>query len=359
MSQSSPPKKTTEQFKSCLFEVCKLPVEIFRKSTDGRKWKAGAGARKALAVQLAGYADANGTSIRPSIKTLVAQTGFSRAKVFRQLDDLKELGFMERTGRHGQRGAAIRRLMLPERPSTVTAETASLGVEDTVFRVSDSILEVSDSTLRVSDSSSQSLTAMRHNLPLQTCPTDPPSKAVQKTDELRDGMANAFSKARPEENLNWVGFSDIEALAAELGSELLIKVWQCWLKTRDTRGLKFHFQWFRKEFEATREQVQQTEQRAAVSSANKELAAESQAYERGWIDGINALVAQSFLDGCPDREAWKAKFREWIEVHPASPVLIECGGKLVSVDETKEQIESIQNLAARYFDQREQAGVLY
>src|ERR1700730_15896324 len=103
MSESTPPKRTTQEFKSCLFEICKVPVESFRKPTDGRKWKAAASARKTLAVQLAGYADADGSSIRPSTQTLADQTGFSRRKVCYLLDDLKELGFMERTGRLGQK----------------------------------------------------------------------------------------------------------------------------------------------------------------------------------------------------------------------------------------------------------------
>ncbi len=335
MSESTPPKRTTQQFKSCLFEICKLPIEYFRLPSDGRKWKAAASARKTLAVQLAGYADPDGTSIRPSIKTLAEQTGFSRAKVCRLMDDLKELRFMERTGRYGQRGAAIRRLMLPDRPSSIPAETASLREQDSVVRVSDSILGVSDSSLKVSNSSSQSLTAMRHNLPLQTCPTNLPSKPVRKTHELRDGFAKTFSKARPEEKLNWAGFVDIEHLADEFGNETVCNIWKDWLKTRDTYGIKFHLKIFRTEFETVCEQAQKAERRVASHVANKVRADDSQAYEREWIDGINCLAAQSFLDGCPDREAWKAKFAEWIEVHPASPVLLECDGRLISLDENQ------------------------
>jgi hypothetical protein len=187
MSESTPPKKTTQEFKSCLFEVCKLPVESFRKPTDGRKWKGASSNRKTLAVQLAGYADADGTSIRPSTQTLADQTGFSRSKVCRLLDDLKDIGFMERTGRHGQRGAAIRRIMLPEKLSNVPPETPPLGVQDSILRVSDSILRVSDRILGVSDSISQSVTAMTQDLPLQTCPyrpalrTRPPNLYAKRT----------------------------------------------------------------------------------------------------------------------------------------------------------------------------------
>jgi Helix-turn-helix domain len=259
MSESTLPKKATQQFKTCLFEVCKLPIENFRLPTDGRKWKAAASARKTLLVQLAGFADADGTSIRPSTQTLADQTGFSRSKVCRLLDDLKELGFMERTGRYGQRGAAIRRLMLPENASGTESKTPPLGVQDSIVRVSDSILRVSDRILGVSDSISQSVTAMTQDLPLQTCLTDPPSKPVRKTDELRDGMVKTFSKARPDENLNWAGFADIETLAEEFGNESVCKVWKRWLKNRDTHGMKFHFQWFRKEFDTVRADLQLVE----------------------------------------------------------------------------------------------------
>jgi len=310
MSENNPP--TTPKFKNCLFEICKTPIEIFRKPTDGRKWKAAASARKTLAVQLAGYADADGSSIRPSTVTLAAQTGFSRAKVCRLLDDLRELGIMQRTGRHGQRGAAIRRLLLPEKLPDAIAGTGNFVTQDSILEVSgsilgvsDSILEVSDSNLRVSDSIPQSLTAMRHNLPLQTCPTDlppkPVSEAVRKADkttvriadELREAMASAFSKARPGEQINWAGFSEVETLAAEFGEELMLKIWRWWLRARDTHGMKFHLKMFLKEFESTRadlerveleEKNQQALWAATIAADNAKFAREKAEHERKWAE---------------------------------------------------------------------------
>src|SRR5579872_372213 len=117
------------KFKTCLFDVCKISIDMFRMPTDGRKWKAAAGNRKTLMIQLAGYANADGTSIRPSTKTLADQTGFSRRKVCRLLDDLKVLGFCEKVGRYGQRGAAIRKLVLP---ATTPSETRSPSVSDSI-----------------------------------------------------------------------------------------------------------------------------------------------------------------------------------------------------------------------------------
>ena len=100
-------------------------------------------------MQLAGYANADGTSIRPSTKTLADQTGFSRRKVCRLLDDLKVLGLCEKVGRYGQRGAAIRRLLLPENPSSRPLETPSLRVPDSISESAGFDLRVPDSILRV------------------------------------------------------------------------------------------------------------------------------------------------------------------------------------------------------------------
>jgi hypothetical protein len=274
MSESNPTKPVTAQFKTCLFEVSKLPVERFRKPTDGRKWKAAASARKTMLVQLAAYADSDGTSIRPSTQTLAEQTGFSRRKVCYLLDDLRELGFMERTGRLGQKGPAIRRLKLPEksplRVSDSVSESATLDLESARF------------ASQSAKYNPESATAVAHNLPLQTCPTDPPSKPVRKTDELRDGMASAFSKARPEEKLSWAEFSDIETLAEEFGNESVCKVWKQWLKNRNTHGMRLHFQWFRKEFDTVRADLEciEREQKAFEKMRDAAYAADDAKTQR-------------------------------------------------------------------------------
>lgn len=291
MKKSSPPKTTTP-YKNCIFEICKSPIESFKKSTDGREWKLAASNRKTLAVQLASFGDADGTSIRPSTYTLAEQTGFCRRKVCYLLDDLQELGFLQRTGRHGQRGAAIRKLVIPEKPSeTLTRETQT-PAETPPLRVQDSILRVRDSFLRVQDSRSESAPAIAHNLPYGPAskPALPPAKqsAVCNTDELREGMAGAFSKARPSEKLNWNGFAEIEALADELGNDTVCKIWKRWLKTRDTGGVKFHLKLFGKEFEATRAGLKRQEAEAiefeAIIAATRaaddaKTAAENRAWE--------------------------------------------------------------------------------
>jgi hypothetical protein len=177
------------KFKNCLFDACKIPIEVFRIPTDGRKWKAAAGNRKTLMMQLAGYANADGTSIRPSTKTLADQTGFSRRKVCRLLDDLKVLGLCERVGRYGQRGAAIRRLMLPEKPSSIPPETPSLRVSDSISESAgfDSQSARFDSESATLDS--QSATAMAHDLP-----SDLPNRPVNQINPI-ERLTEGFIKA--------------------------------------------------------------------------------------------------------------------------------------------------------------------
>ena len=105
---------TKTEFKNCLFQSFKIPLEKFRLPEDGRKWKASAFNRSALFKELASFANADGTNIWPSIPTLIKSTGWSRSKVCYTLDELTALGLMERTGRKGQHGPAVRRLKTTE-----------------------------------------------------------------------------------------------------------------------------------------------------------------------------------------------------------------------------------------------------
>ena len=162
---------------------------VWMPETDGRKWKAAAGNRKSLMMQLAGYANADGTSIRPSTKTLADQTGFSRRKVCRLLDDLKVLGLCERVGRYGQRGAAIRRLMMPEKPSSTPPESPSLRVPDSI---SESAGFNSQSARFDSESArfdSESATAVAHDLP-----SDLPNRPVNQIKRLTDGFVKTTGR---------------------------------------------------------------------------------------------------------------------------------------------------------------------
>lgn len=102
------------------WDAGKVSYLQFRMESDGRKWKKLAIARKNLFVALAIFGSADGKNIFPSIETLMDRTGYSHGWVCKLLDDLKKLGLTNRVGRKGQRGAAVRSLLLPE---TATIET--------------------------------------------------------------------------------------------------------------------------------------------------------------------------------------------------------------------------------------------
>jgi hypothetical protein len=372
MSNTLP--KTSSPSKSCVFDVLKIPIERFRKPSDGRKWKAAASARKTLLVQLAGYADADGTNIRPSTQTLAGQTGFSRRKICYLLDDLQELGLVERTGRHGQRGAAIRKIVTA--PALLDSGIPPLGVQDSPgtppLRVQDSISESAKLNPQSAGFASQSAklnpesaTAVAQDLPADL-PADLPSKparadAVRNTDEnLWEGLADAFEKAQAGEQLSRVGLEAVKALAAEVGSEVVLTVWQHWLKTRDTRGMKYHLKFFHTEFDRTRRKIQEAETRTAEHVINKQREAESKAIEREWIDGLNQFANGTFLSSCTDQVDWNARFDEWIRKNPVAHVWIDCGdGNSVPVDGGTGYIDGVKKVAEEFFEAERQRGFVY
>lgn len=94
----------------CVVAARCIPIEKYRLGTDGRKWKAVAARRRALFMELATYANSDGTFERefesrkinysPSEKHLVASMGISRATIYRRLDDLHEAGLLDWTREH-------------------------------------------------------------------------------------------------------------------------------------------------------------------------------------------------------------------------------------------------------------------
>jgi CHC2 zinc finger len=100
----------------CFFDFRKLPLETFRLAEDKRKVKHLWLERRTIAIELAGYANADGTQIHVSAETIVAHTGLSRATVFRRLDDLTALGILESKHR-GFNQSAARTLRIPSPPS--------------------------------------------------------------------------------------------------------------------------------------------------------------------------------------------------------------------------------------------------
>jgi hypothetical protein len=78
-------------------ELAKIPVEKYRMSKDGRKWAAVARNRMMLADFLGNFGDGDGTRIFPAVSTMAKKFGWSEAKTYYLLADLRELRLLENT----------------------------------------------------------------------------------------------------------------------------------------------------------------------------------------------------------------------------------------------------------------------
>jgi len=102
MRKLSHSKKTSQsKTPSCLVSVRRLPLERFKLSTDGRKWRACARTRRALLIELATYANPDGTFTRdernysPRAKTI--EKTWCRSTAYQREDDLRDLGLLSWT----------------------------------------------------------------------------------------------------------------------------------------------------------------------------------------------------------------------------------------------------------------------
>ena len=84
----------------CLIDVADLPPSAFALDGDGRQGKHLQRQRKALAILLARTANADGTSIFPSVPTLAEKMGCHRATIFRLMADLEKLKLITNGGLH-------------------------------------------------------------------------------------------------------------------------------------------------------------------------------------------------------------------------------------------------------------------
>lgn len=104
----------------------KLSFERFQLPSDGREWKHVAGKRRAVYIELATYADADGTNACPSIESLQRIDGSSRRSIFRRLAELRELGLLVDVGKSKYQGTTVREIRLPSQ-QTDEADTISLA----------------------------------------------------------------------------------------------------------------------------------------------------------------------------------------------------------------------------------------
>ena len=363
----------------CSLDVRKIPIEAYKHPSTGRKWKAVARGMRAVLVDLASYADPNGALGKFSPKMETLEEHHNPSTLYDNMNKLRDVGLLkwDRENHYKRRQYTILlpgRSDPPSKPGGIeevpqehlrdTVENHLRGSRITPPRFADNTSEIrGDDSPHVPQNTEinekvetpPSITVLGTVKP--SVPPSVNSETVRNAD-LGGRLVEMLSAASGK-MFSQVGLAEVLTLAAKYDETESIATVARWLKQRDLTGATCPWRLLANEFEATRQQMQAAEQRKVVITTNKQRAAESLAYEQEWNQGLNAMAAQSFLDNCADRDEWKRRFGEWIKSHPTSPVLFECDGKLISVDETKERIDSIMNIAGRHFDEREQAGVLY
>jgi hypothetical protein len=178
-------KKDKMKASRCLKDATKMPPSEFALPDDGRQRRHLCQQRKALAQVLASAANADGSSIRISLATMMHDTGFSHAKVCRLLIDLKALGVLSNEGYFRvahRRFVSIRALHL--RAPLVSSSRAPL--------VSSSSPLVSSSNPLVSSSVTKSVKSREDETqpPLTLTALTPPTHTEKKSVSV-----NTFSQA--------------------------------------------------------------------------------------------------------------------------------------------------------------------
>jgi hypothetical protein len=277
-----------QQFTNCLFEAFKIPLERFKRRGDGRQWKHSAHARQTLFQQLASFGNADGTSIRPAITTLMERTGWSHGKVCYVLDDLQRLGFMERTGRFGQRGSAIRKLAVPPEKKTKIRTNRKQEPAASNLRSESPIFDSQNPNV-ISESPnliSQSPTAIGHDLPSSDLPSKPANQPAPTKSGLVGRLGVAFAKTTGKGLNKNAGRKELLALAELKGDECIKTVWAHWVKTRNLEGMDCPFVHFVNEFEETEALIQtETDKKTAKQNAH-----DSECKVQQWKDGLAATT---------------------------------------------------------------------
>src|SRR5260370_30588748 len=94
----------------CVRDMRGYPPEFYRLPEDGRKWEHTCFMRRSLAMQLATYADGDGTNITVGVERLRQELGMAKRTFYRRIDELTRLGFIEKDGRTHMRGTAVRHI---------------------------------------------------------------------------------------------------------------------------------------------------------------------------------------------------------------------------------------------------------
>jgi hypothetical protein len=148
-------------------ELAVIPVEKYRLPKDRRKWSAVARNRMMLADFLGAHGDGDGTRIFPAVSTMAKKFGWSEAKTYYLLADLRELKLLEDTPHYSSprhRRTRVRQLNLaaflepPENSGlqdTVTQDSKlemDSKIQDSKIHTQDSKIHTQDSKIEVQDS---------------------------------------------------------------------------------------------------------------------------------------------------------------------------------------------------------------
>jgi len=169
----------------CLLEVKVLPIQAYRLPRDGRRWAQACLSRRAVCQALASFANADGSSIFPSIETLYQEIGLSERLIKYRLDDLEELGFLinYKQNRRGTKNRAMNRAKIRAAKQCNEEESKNATSIQTVQR-SDSknaVNEVKDGNEQAKECTEglQRMQSPLHTTAFQ--PNLPPSLPATKT----------------------------------------------------------------------------------------------------------------------------------------------------------------------------------
>jgi hypothetical protein len=184
-------------FTNCSIEISALPLDVFLRVNDGRKFKIKCQQRWALLQKLARYANSDGTKCYPSRKTLEQATGFSAATLDAYLKDLEsdELQFVVKGGYAWEDGPRVRRLLLPIAGTQDSPfdKSRSSGFAEQELSIGETGVQDSKAGTRPRPSSTrQSLGPPVENAPSKT-----------RQNENAGGMDASKSLAGSDEVLDW------------------------------------------------------------------------------------------------------------------------------------------------------------
>ncbi len=222
---------------ACVRDIRDFPWQAYVLSDDGRKARAVAEQRRALAMQLATHADGDGTRISVGINRLMLNLGWSKRTLYRRLEDLRRLELVaEKDGLTKERGTALRRL------NVAALTMPSAGVPDSIAEVPDSQKQrcqidragVPDSAAEVPDSIA--------GVP-RIGGTQPSSFTVQQTAHPTDGWEGWIVKLPSELGgavPNKEQRGEIEKQLQQHGGEVMLAAIQRWVAMRemDIAGLR-------------------------------------------------------------------------------------------------------------------------